>query len=77
MAIFLEVNDDGLVMNAIQYDGSSEYEPSPGLRIVEWDETIRPWIGWTLLDDGSWQSFEPIVESVENTSWLQSLIRGI
>ena len=62
MAIYLQLNTDGVVVNAIQYDGKSKYNPGEGIRIVEWDEDSRPWIGWTLLGDGSWKEPDTVIE---------------
>ena len=45
MSIYLEVNADGLIVNAITWDGQSLYTPDEGLTVVEWDEITRPWIG--------------------------------
>lgn len=52
--IWLEVNADGLVTNAIRWDGKSLYEPPEGQTLHPWDEDAKPWIGWTLNADGSW-----------------------
>lgn len=63
--IWLEVNSDGLVTNAIRWDGDASYDPPDNHTIHPWDEIVRPWIGWTLNEDGSWTKPpepEPLVE---------------
>ena len=51
---YLEVREsDGLCLNAIAYDGVSPYDPGEGMVLVKWDEQIRPWIGWCLVE-GEW-----------------------
>ena len=52
--IFLEYNADGLVTNAIVYDGEEPYTPPDGLSLVERGDS-EAWIGWTY--DG--QGFTP------------------
>lgn len=52
--IWLEVNADGVVTNAIVWDGSTLYSPPSGHTLHAWDKQVRPWIGWTLNADGSW-----------------------
>lgn len=52
--LYLIVRDsDGLVLNAIRYDGTSPYDPGEGCTLYPWDEDARPWIGWTL-SNGEW-----------------------
>jgi len=47
--IFLEYNSDGLIVNAIVYDGEADYTPPDGLALVERGES-EAWIGWTYAD---------------------------
>lgn len=49
--IFLEYRpDDGLIVNAIVYDGTDDYTPPEGLALVEREES-EAWIGWTYNAD--------------------------
>lgn len=58
---WLEVREsDGLCVNAIAYDGESPYDPGEGVTLVKWDEFVRPWVGWRLVD-GEWIAPEPEV----------------
>lgn len=53
--LYLIVRDaDGLVVNAIEYDGDSPYDPGEGMALYPWDEGARPWVGWTRNPDGTW-----------------------
>lgn len=53
--LYLIVRDaDGLVLNAIRYDGTSPYDPGEGCSLYPWDEDARPWVGWTRNPDGTW-----------------------
>lgn len=48
--IFLEYRtEDGLIVNAIVYDGDAEYSPPDGLALVERGES-GAWIGWIYRD---------------------------
>jgi hypothetical protein len=52
--LYLIVRDaDGLVVNAIRYDGNSPYDPGEGMTLYPWDEDARPWVGWVLAN-GEW-----------------------
>lgn len=42
---FLLVDKDGLVVNAIEYDGVANYNPPRGLSLVEIGDS-GAWIGW-------------------------------
>lgn len=45
--IWLEYRtDDGLIVNAIEYDGEADYTPPQGLALVERGDS-GAWIGWT------------------------------
>jgi len=53
--LYLIVRDaDGLVLNAIRYDGAEPYDPGEGCTLYPWDEDARPWVGWTRNADGTW-----------------------
>lgn len=54
--IYLEVNANGLVVNAISWDGESPYFPEEGITLYPFDPNINHWIGWTLNVDGSWSA---------------------
>ena len=58
--ISLEYNADGLIVNAIEYDGEEPYEPPDGLLLVERGDS-GAWIGWTY--DG--ENFRPPPEPSE------------
>lgn len=48
--IFLEYRtDNGLVVNAIVYDGTDDYTPPDGLALIERGDS-EAWIGWTYTD---------------------------
>jgi hypothetical protein len=52
---YLIVRDsDGLVTNAIRWDGTAPYDPGEGMTLHPWDENVRPWVGWTRNPDGTW-----------------------
>jgi hypothetical protein len=53
MSSYLVIDENGFCVNAIAYDGVSPYDPGEGLSIVPWDEMVRPWVGWRLVD-GQW-----------------------
>lgn len=64
--IWLEYNTEtGLVTNAIEYDGESEYTPPEGLALVERGDS-GAWMGWTY--DG--ETFTPPPEPEENAQDL-------
>ena len=45
--IFLEYRtDDGLIVNAIVWDGTDDYTPPEGLALIERGDS-GAWIGWT------------------------------
>ena len=45
--IFLEYRtDDGLIVNAIVWDGTDDYTPPDGLALIERGDS-GAWIGWT------------------------------
>lgn len=53
--IYLEYRtEDGLIVNAIVWDGEADYTPPDGLSLVERGES-EAWIGWTY--DG--ETFTP------------------
>ncbi len=41
--------EDGLIVNAIEYNGTDEYTPPDGLALVERGDS-GAWIGWTYTD---------------------------
>lgn len=47
---FLLVDEHGLVVNAIEYDGKAPYTPPDGLRLIQSNDP-EAWIGWTYNDD--------------------------
>lgn len=61
MATYLLLNPDNIVVNAIEYDGVSEYSLDEGYYLMPFDEEIRNWIGWSYID-GVWTAPEPIVD---------------
>jgi hypothetical protein len=62
MNVWLEYRtDDGLIVNAIEYNGRDDYTPPDGLDLIERGDS-EAWIGWTF--DG--ESFIP-PETDENT----------
>ena len=59
--IWLEYRtNDGLIVNAIEYDGTDDYTPPEGLALIERDDS-EAWIGWTY--DG--EAFTPPEEPTE------------
>ena len=53
--IFLEYRtEDGLIVNAIEYDGEADYNPPEGIALVERGDS-GAWTGWTY--DG--ENFTP------------------
>ena len=53
--LYLIVRDaDGLVVNAIRWDGTAPYDPGEGMTLYPWDDNARPWVGWTRNPDGTW-----------------------
>ena len=59
--IFLEYRtDDGLIVNAIEYNGTDDYTPPDGLALIERGES-EAWIGWTYNDG----EFTPPNDSIE------------
>jgi hypothetical protein len=59
MNIWLEYQiDDGLIVNAIVYDGETDYTPPEGLAIVERGDS-GAWAGW--IYDATSKTFEPPV----------------
>ena len=61
---------DGLVVNAIVVDTDSDWRPDYGTLIAVSDtpqlDGGAPWIGWRLLDDGTWQPPAPF----PSWSWI-------
>jgi len=48
MSTYLVVNSDGLVENAIEWDGETEYDPGEGCTLEAVDgKPGGPWVGWT------------------------------
>ena len=48
--IWLEYKtNDGLIVNAIEYDGADDYTPPDGLALVERGES-GAWVGWSYTD---------------------------
>lgn len=48
--IWLEYRtEDGLIVNAIVWDGADDYTPPDGLALIERGES-GAWIGWTYTD---------------------------
>lgn len=63
MPVYLVINQsDGLVVNAIKWDGEAEYDPGEGfdLELVS-GEPGCPWMGWTREADGSFTPPPPPV----------------
>jgi hypothetical protein len=58
--IFLEYRtDDGLIVNAIVYDGEANYTPPEDLALVERGDS-GAWIGWTYnAETGEFTPPEP------------------
>lgn len=56
--------ENGVVINAILWDGESPWEPSEGQRVVELPDELSPGIGWTY----SGGVFVPPPEPKEATS---------
>ena len=53
MANWLVIDDtSGVVQNVVVYDGTTEYDPGPGMMLLPWDEEARPWIGWRKTESG-------------------------
>lgn len=50
--------EDGLIVNAIVWDGTDEYTPPDGLALVERGES-GAWIGWSYTDNGFTPPEEP------------------
>jgi hypothetical protein len=49
---YLMVRDsDGLCVNAIEWDGVTDYTPPANTRLIAWDDTPRAWIGWRRVGD--------------------------
>jgi hypothetical protein len=47
---FLEYRtEDGLIVNAIVYDGEQDYTPPEGLALIERGDS-GAWIGWSYAD---------------------------
>jgi len=57
------VNADGLVVNAIVWDGQTDYTPAYGLTVVAIHDGVRAGPGWTY-DGTNWiaQPPEPDIE---------------
>lgn len=64
MATYLVINQDNIVVNAIEYDGVSEYALEEDFSLVLFDEEARPWIGWTF-NNGEWIMPEPVIAPVD------------
>lgn len=61
--IWLEYRtDEGLIVNAIVYDGTDDYTPPEGLALVERGES-GAWIGWTY--DSDTETFTPPLDTPE------------
>lgn len=65
MATYLILNENNLVVNAIEYDGVSEYPLEENYSLVLFDEETRPWIGWRL-NNGEWIMPEPTTISADS-----------
>ena len=64
--IFLEYRtDNGLIVNAIVWDGTDEYTPPDGLALVERGES-GAWIGWAYTDGEFTPSVDIPDEAVED-----------
>lgn len=65
MATYLLLNQDNIVVNAIEYDGVSDYPLEEAWSLVLFDEEVRPWIGWTF-NNGEWIMPEPVTAPVDH-----------
>lgn len=54
---------DGLCVNAIFWDGVTEYNPGEGLAFEIQPAGGAGWIGWTRVSEGNWT--EPIIKEQE------------
>lgn len=63
MPVYLVVRkSDGVVQNAIKWDGESEYDPGAEYELEQVSgEPGCPWIGWTRESDGSFTAPPPPV----------------
>lgn len=65
MATYLLLNQNNIVVNAIEYDGVSEYPLEEAWSLVPFDEEARPWIGWEL-NNGDWIKPETTVNEANS-----------
>jgi hypothetical protein len=51
MSVYLVLDGDGTVVNAIEWDGIEPYTPFDGEQLVPYDVDIGHWIGWSFTSN--------------------------
>ena len=74
MATYLVLNENSIVINMIEYDGVSPYDPGNNNSLIIFDESIKPSYGWSYTG-GVWEAPEVIIDEsvVARSSAIEKL----